>query len=49
MYYENICTLSHTESSASDFLLSSVSPHTVEHVFVLDDGTAGVVTIFIYN
>ena len=42
---------SHTESSAADFSISSVSPQTVEHilVFVLDDGTAGVVTVFIVS
>ena len=43
------CTLSHTESGAADISFSSVSPHTVEHVFVLDDGSAGVVTIFIVS
>ena len=47
MYMKIFCTLSHAESSAPDFSLSSVSPHTVEHVLVFDDGTAGVVTIFI--
>ena len=46
MYMKIFCTLSHTESSAADFPLFPLKLLNIL-VFVLDDGTAGVVTIFI--
>ena len=48
MYMKIFCTLSHTESSAADFPLFPLKLLNIL-VFVLDDGTAGVVTIFIVS
>ena len=48
MYMKIFCTLSHTESSATDFPLFPLKLLNIL-VLVLDDGTAGVVTIFIVS
>ena len=48
MYMKIFCALSHTESSAADFPLFPLKLLNIL-VFVLDDGTAGVVTIFIVS